>query len=805
LPKQIKRSRVNIDYTHTVLLLVAGLPLAAYLLWQGWRNRAKPGALPFVVILALSTSWVIGSIFELLSVNLYTKLLWADLQYLPIVFLPVACLAMALDYTGNRAWLTRRNISALSIVPLLSLGLMWTNSHHNLMRAAAWLDTDGGHAVIGRTFGPWFWVHSVYSYLLLATAVAFLVHAIISSPPLYRKQPAVLVAGLAVPVVWNVFYLLKPGVLPLFDYTPAVFGVAELIMAYGLFRFRVFNLVLVARDTLLENLSDGLLVLDTANRVADLNESARALIGRPAEQILSRPLAETWGGWQQVAGPFEAGAEHTVISVGINGDRRDYEVKISPLPGRGEVMGRLLVIRDVSERSELEESLRKQALTDGLTGLANRTLFMTKLADAVHFAHRHPDKLFALISLDLDHFKLINDTAGHPAGDAVLESVAIRLKRCVREIDTVARLGGDEFIILLEDINSTRDVIVVMERIQDELRAPVYVHHQQMVSSASIGVVIWDSSYRDSEDLLRAADAAMYQAKEAGGACYRIFDERMHRALLDALQAETDLRLALDRGDFALEYQPVIDLKTGAVTSLEAFIRWHHPRRGRVAPKDFISVAETSGLIVPLGDTIFDQVCAQLIDWQSPACPAFELPVSLNVSPRQLTETGFVDAILTRLADWRLAPGSLVFEITETALTRDPARARTAMKELSSLGIRVCLDDFGTGPSSLQHLIAFPGQELKIDRVLVAKMAGSAKELEIVKSIAGLAHALGLVVTAEGVESGREWELLEASGCDRAQGYYCGVPMSPVDLLKYLKDRSSPVESVAVSRKRATS
>jgi diguanylate cyclase (GGDEF)-like protein/PAS domain S-box-containing protein len=805
LPKQIKRSRVNIDYTHTVLLLVAGLPLAAYLLWQGWRNRAKPGALPFVVILALSTSWVIGSIFELLSVNLYTKLLWADLQYLPIVFLPVACLAMALDYTGNRAWLTRRNISALSIVPLLSLGLMWTNSHHNLMRAAAWLDTDGGHAVIGRTFGPWFWVHSVYSYLLLATAVAFLVHAIISSPPLYRKQPAVLVAGLAVPVVWNVFYLLKPGVLPLFDYTPAVFGVAELIMAYGLFRFRVFNLVLVARDTLLENLSDGLLVLDNANRVADLNESARALIGRPAEQILSRPLAETWGGWQQVAGPFEAGAEHTVISVGINGDRRDYEVKISPLPGRGEVMGRLLVIRDVSERSELEESLRKQALTDGLTGLANRTLFMTKLADAVHFAHRHPDKLFALISLDLDHFKLINDTAGHPAGDAVLESVAIRLKRCVREIDTVARLGGDEFIILLEDINSTRDVIVVMERIQDELRAPVYVHHQQMVSSASIGVVIWDSSYRDSEDLLRAADAAMYQAKEAGGACYRIFDERMHRALLDALQAETDLRLALDRGDFALEYQPVIDLKTGAVTSLEAFIRWHHPRRGRVAPKDFISVAETSGLIVPLGDTIFDQVCAQLIDWQSPACPAFELPVSLNVSPRQLTETGFVDAILTRLADWRLAPGSLVFEITETALTRDPARARTAMKELSSLGIRVCLDDFGTGPSSLQHLIAFPGQELKIDRVLVAKMAGSAKELEIVKSIAGLAHALGLVVTAEGVESGREWELLEASGCDRAQGYYCGVPMSPVDLLKYLKDRSSPVESVAVSRKRATS
>ncbi len=385
------------DYTNTVLLLVAGLPLAAYLLWQGWRNRTKPGAIPFMVILALSTSWVIGSIFELISADLSTKLLWADLQYLPIVFLPVACLALALDYTGNRAWLTRRNISALSIIPLVSLGLMWTNSHHGLMRASAWLDTDGGHAVIGRTLGPWFWVHSAYSYLLLGAAVAFLIHAIISSPPLYRKQPAVLVAGLAVPVVWNMLFLLKPGLLPTFDYTPAVFGVAELIMAYGLFRFRVFNLVLVARDTLLENLSDGLLVLDGTDRVADLNESARALIGLPAERILSRPIAETWSGWHQVTGPFEGGADHAVISVGTNGDKRDYEVKISDLPGRGDVLGRLLVIRDVSERSELEESLRRQALTDGLTGLANRTLFMSKLADAVHFAHRHPDKLFALI------------------------------------------------------------------------------------------------------------------------------------------------------------------------------------------------------------------------------------------------------------------------------------------------------------------------------------------------------------------------------------------------------------------------
>ena len=460
-------------------------------------------------------------------------------------------------------------------------------------------------------------------------------------------------------------------------------------------------------------------------------------------------------------------------------------------------------MHDVTERSVLEESLRQQALTDGLTGLANRTLFMNKLADAVHAARRHPDKLFAVIILDLDRFKLINDTVGHPAGDTVLESVAMRLKRCVREVDTVARLGGDEFLVLLDDINSTRDVVVVLERIQSEMRSPMYARQQQMLASASMGVVLWDASYRGAEDLLHAADAAMYQAKEAGGSCYRIFDDRMHRSLLEALQAESELRTALEQGDFVLEYQPVIDVATGGVASLEALVRWQHPRRGLVHPNAFIGVAENSGLIVPLGEMILDQVCGQLSQWRSRASAAFELPVSLNVSPRQLTETDFVGAILTRVADWRLSPGALIFEITESALNRDPVRARTAIKELCSLGMHVCLDDFGTGPSSLQHLTTFPGQEVKLDCSLIAKMATGTTELAVVKSITDLAHALGLMVTAEGVESGRDWELLEEAGCDRIQGYYCGEPMSPPLLLGYLANRHPAPGGMSVRRRPA--
>jgi diguanylate cyclase (GGDEF)-like protein len=787
-------------YTPTVVFLLAGLPLAAYLLWHGWRNRSRPGAVPFAILIALSTAWVVEATLEYLSTDLSTKLLWADIQYLSIVFVPVALLATALDYTGKRRWLTRRNLCLLCVVPLIMLGLQWTNSHHLLMRSRAWLDTSGGHAVIGRTFGPAFWFHAAYSYGMIMVAIAFLLYAAVSRPPAYRKQPSILVAGVAVPFIWNLIYLLKPGIVPEFDYTPAFFTLGELIIAYGLFRFGVFNLVVVARDTLLESMSDGLLVLDRAGVVMDLNEAARALIDRPVTDIMGAPVAESWAAWKQVAGPYHEGADLAFVSVGTGESRRNFEVKISDLQGRANIEGRMLVIHDVTERSFLEESLRRQALTDGLTGLANRTLFMSKLADQVHLARRYPERLFAVVVLDVDRFKLINDTVGHPAGDSVLENVATRLRRCVREIDTVARLGGDEFLILLAEIGDLRDAVVILERIQDEMRSPFHVRQQQMLVSVSTGVVVWNASYRDAEDLLHAADTAMYQAKQAGGACYRVFDERMHRSLLESLQAEAELRSALDAGSFDLEYQPVLDVKTGSVVSLEALVRWQHPTRGTVPPNSFIGVAESSGLIVPLGEMILDQLCSQLTHWRTRTSPAFELPVSLNVSPRQLTETDFVGTILARMADWRLSPGSLIFEITETALDRDAVRARTAIRELCTLGMRVCFDDFGNGPSSLQHLTTFPGQDVKLNCGLIGRMAEGTTELALVKSIIELAHALRLVVTAVGVESQRDWQLLEQLGCDRIQGFFCGEPMPPLRLIEYLRERRPVPARIEVFR-----
>lgn len=788
------------QYTPTIWFLVAGLPLALYLLWYGWKHRSKPGAVPFLALIALSTAWVVESTLELVSVDLSTKLLWADLQYLSICFIPVALLTLALEYTGHRTWLTRRNVYLLCLVPLIMLGLQWTNSHHGLMRASFWLDMSSGHPMIGRTFGPVFWVHVTYSYILILSAAAILLHFILNRPRSCRKQPMVLLAGFAIPYLWNVVFLLKPELFPNFDYTPALFAVGELIVAVSLFRMQIFDLATVARDTILEEMSDGLLVLDRSGTIIDLNESARRIIGRPLGEVLGKPVATCWSDWPQLAAPLESGATAALLTLAPDGEQRSYEVAISCLERSSDVRGHLLIMHDITERTVLEENLRQQALTDGLTGLANRTLFMSKLSDAVHLSRRHPDRLFAVMVLDLDRFKFINDSIGHPAGDAVLETVAIRLTRCVREADTVARLGGDEFLILLSEVADMRDVVVVSERIQNEMRAPMYARQQHMLVTVSAGVVLWDAAYRDTEDLLHAADAAMYQAKAAGGACYRIFDDRMHRTMLESMRAETELREAVEKGVFELAYQPAVSLETGEILSLEALVRWTHPTRGIIAPKTFLGVAESSGLIVSLGEMILGQLCNQLSQWRSRSNPAFGLPVSLNVSPRQLTDTDFVGAILSHMADWRLSPGALTFEITEAALDRDPVRARNAIRELCTLGTRVSLDDFGNGPSSLQNLTTFPGQEIKLDCALVARMGEGTSELAVAKAIIELGHALHFTVTAEGVESEREWDILAQLGCDRAQGFYCGEPMDPATLVDYLKERQPTAGGIAVFR-----
>jgi diguanylate cyclase (GGDEF)-like protein len=774
----------------SAILLVIVVPTAITIGAMAWRSRSLPGARPFLLLVFLAFWWAVADAVERMTPGLDAKLIWANLQYVPITLIPAAWVVMTIDYAA-RHW--RRNIkfvAALCLVPLITNVFVWTDPYHHLMRSAVWLDTTGAYSFIDRTVGPWFWVHLVYSLLLMAIATALLVATVFSAPSFGRRQPAAILAGSLLPLAATLGHAFVPATsMP--HLTPLAFALGAIAVAWGLLRVRLFNLVPIARHGLVENMRDGVLVLDSSQCVVDINRTAQILIGRPASQILGRPIDDTWKAWEQIAAPYAAGADQAELSLGDNGRRGFFQVKWSPLNRHGQVVARVMVLSDVTERRVLEDSLRDQALTDGLTGLPNRACFMSRLSDAVHRARRHDEVLFAVLVLDIDRFKVVNDSLGHLAGDILLQSVAAKLKRCVREADTVARMGGDEFIILLHELSTSRDLLPVLDRIQEELQAPVHFQEQELTVTASVGVVIWDPSYDDPDDLVRAADTAMYQAKASGRGCHRIFDDQMHKAVLRTLKDETDLRIAIRERAFSLAYQPVVNMKTGALRSLEALLRWHHPERGTIFPRDFVTVAEDSGLILALGEIALDELCAQMKEWQFSSHPVSRLPVSLNVSSRQLIERDFVSSTLGRLGHWRIPSERLVLEITESALTVDPPKAKQAMRKLRGLGVRLCLDDFGAGGSCLHHLTAYPLHELKIEPAFLSAIEPGNKHLETLRHLTALAHALSLEVTAEGVESAKQWELLRQAGCDYAQGYYVASPLEPELLLDFLDDLQS--------------
>ena len=779
---------MGLDLTSGLVILLMGAPIALGLAWYAWCNRRLPGALAFLFVIPIGVLWSLAAAGELLTAGLQDKIVWSNLQYMAKAFMPVAWLAVLLDYAGHSWWFKPRRLMLLCLVPVVTTVLFWTNDLHHLMRTEEWLDTTGPLEVLGFNWGIWFWIHMLYSYAILTAAAGVTISVCRSSPPLYRRQPLALLVGSAIPIVVHGTFIFNEQFGITWDYSPIGFNIGAIIIAWGLFRLRLFNLAPVARHALVEDMTDGVIVLDNDDRVVDLNDSAESLVGKQKRQVLSRPLLEVWEAWSQVAGSCSAQTSRAELRLERGDDTHHYEVKWSPVRRHHDTLGRLVVVQEVTERVLMEESLRRQALTDSLTGLPNRVLFMTRLEDAIRQARRRSDAIFAVLVLDLDRFKLINDTIGHLAGDVLLRNVAAKLKHCVRDADTVARMGGDEFMVLLYEITTGRDLLPILDRIHEELRGPVYFRQHEMTTDASVGVVIWNPSYDDPEDLLRAADTAMYQAKEDGRGCHRVFDEEMHSSLLRTLAAENDLRASLSRREFSLAYQPVVDLKTGKVRSLEALMRWHHPRRGVVFPNEFIPIAANSGLIVAIGELGLTELCGQISRWRSPSCAAGALPVSFNLSPRQLKEPDFAQSIAALIAEWRVEPDRLIFEITESALIHDPQRSRQVMRELRNMGLHLCLDDFGTGWSSLQHLATFPVQELKIDRSFVSRLVRGNTDYEVVRSLTSLAHTLGLEVIGEGVERSEQWRLLEELGCDRAQGYYVGRPMGPDELLEFLDD-----------------
>ncbi|MBV8201723.1 MAG: EAL domain-containing protein [Acidobacteria bacterium] len=542
---------------------------------------------------------------------------------------------------------------------------------------------------------------------------------------------------------------------------------------------------------MLENVKLAALTLDTAGVVTYCNDYLLELLGVDMEELVGSAWFERWVPPEQserllgtFTGNLAAGTaaphdEYEIVT--RDGDRRLVSWSHTVLRGlHGEVVGTASIGADITERKRVEERLAHEALHDSLTGLPNRALFMDRLRSALARAQRHDDYRLAVMFLDLDRFKVVNDSLGHLQGDQLLIQVSRRLEGCVRPADTIARLGGDEFTVLFEELEQPAEAARAGARIRAELAAPFDLAGHEIFVTASVGIALGAARYVHPEDLLRDADTALHSAKAQGKTGQQVFDTPMHERAVAALQLENDLRRALERNEYVLHYQPIVELADGRLIGFEALVRWQHPERGLLPPDSFINVAEETGLILPLGDWVLAEALRQLKEWERRMPSSRRLALTVNISSRQFAQPDLVARIGDALAASGVAAGRLKVEITESLIVQNQDTAADMLRGIKDLGCSVCLDDFGTGYSSLNYLLRFPIDTLKVDRSFLADLGRGSRNSEIVTAVIGLAHRLGLDVIAEGVENELQRRHLMGLGCVFGQGFLFSKPL-PAD------------------------
>jgi Amt family ammonium transporter len=538
-------------------------------------------------------------------------------------------------------------------------------------------------------------------------------------------------------------------------------------------------------------------MVDSMGRVVFANEEFGRLFGYTLLEIKDQGLEMLYpeNHKKSEARFLQAVLAGKTVQVEVSRRRKDDTLIPGSLTGYplvigGEHLGAVFSYRDISERKVYEDELTRQALHDTLTQLPNRALFMERLSYFLNRCHRKSCAKSVVFMIDLDRFKLINDSLGHLMGDALLVKIARRLEGCLRPLDTVARLGGDEFGVILDDYENKHDVVQIAKRILEEISRPLFIGAHEVYSGASMGIVFVTSEYQRPEDILRDADIAMYRAKSLGRGRFKVFSRNMHENAVETMSLENDIRQGLARQEFSVAYQPIISLESGMITGVEALARWNHPTRGAISPTRFIPIAEESGLIVPLGKTILTRACQDMVSWHKLAPDKAPLLLSVNMSPKQFFQPDLVDSVNYILAKTGLSPTYLKIEITESVILDNAKEVIHKLETFKKMGIRFSIDDFGTGYSSMAYLQKFPVDQLKIDLSFVRDMHINNDNLEIVRAIIRLAHSLRLNVVAEGVEQSVHKDLLSSMECDFGQGYFFSRPVSAenMDLLLQGKD-----------------
>ncbi len=749
-----------------VLVLLSGGTCAGCGLYVLGRPGAV-GRIGLAIVLLGSAVWGLSYGAELGALTAGARELWGAAKYVGIVTLAPAWLVFAAQYTGRERILTPGLLGLLALEPALVLAVLAVPSLRPLVRSYPQGATS---AFVQVRLGPVFYSLVAYSAVLAALGTGLLALTLLRVSTAYRRQSTVLLGAIA--LVWATNVLATVGVGPFrtVDPTPVALAVAALMLLLGVFRFGLLDLVPIARTMLVETMPDPVLVLDAQGRVIDLNPAAQRVLGRLRPVLMGVRFEQLLGQPLPVADRLPGRHEVTLVGTGVG---CCFELMISRLSsGRTDGPGHLVVLRDITDRKDAERRLEQLAHFDGLTGLANRALFHDRLEHALARARRRNGTL-AVLFLDLDRFKVINDSLGHDVGDAVLVAVAERLRGVLREEDTLARFGGDEFSLLLTETELTRGPLAVANKVLTVLSEPVHIGRRALDVGASIGIAVYPGDGTDQRTLLKNSDAAMYEAKAHGGRRAAFASVRLGRATLARLELESDFRTALSR-DLFLDFQPVVDMTTSAPWGYEALVRWRHRSHGILGPESFVPLAEELGLSADLDRWVLNEACRQVVDL------GIRLPtgchLSVNLCPAQLQVPTWPHTVQEALTLTGLDPGRLVLEVSERAVTDDAERLPGILDELRALGVSIALDDFGAGITSLAQLGELTLDYLKIDKRFVSKLARGSPFLAIVEGVTGMAGTLGISVIAEGIETETQRLLLLASGCRLGQGFHLARP-----------------------------
>lgn len=579
-------------------------------------------------------------------------------------------------------------------------------------------------------------------------------------------------------------------------------AVLERAIRYAVARGRTLETIRESENrfrSIVESATDAIILFDRNGEVISWNRGAQTIFGYSEKEILGQPVSALFpaayvqhlsqsGGCDPLitSGLLRAGSRATELN-GVRQDGTDFPLEIS-LSSWETAKGVFYsgIIRDVTQRKSLENQLTHQALHDPLTKLANRVLFRDRVEHAIERAGRKRAPV-AVLFLDLDNFKSVNDSLGHAAGDQLLVSVTERLQACLRLSDTPARLGGDEFAVLVEDIGHADGAVFIAERIRNVFSAPFSISGTDIFVGTSIGIASTVSFLESPDELLRNADVAMYMSKSNGKDRYTVFKSEMHDALIKRVKLEADMRTAIEKKEFEVFYQPIVDLRSEKVMGMEALVRWNHPEHGLIPPLDFIPLAEDTNLIVPLGRWILESACEQAREWQVQYGYGEELSITVNISSRQFQYDSLLESVETSIARSGLPPQSLILEITESTMLMNTEATIKKLTQLKSLGVRLAIDDFGTGYSSLSYLQRFPVDILKIDKSFVDKIANGKEGAAVAKAIITMSDTLHLKTIAEGIETVGQQNELQNLGCELGQGFHFAKPLQVDDMSEFLR------------------